>query len=102
VKCPNCQSSTHKIEDSRKLIDRHGQRIRRRRTCTKCKSRFTTYEIIELNPIEKYKPHPGLRAPRNKKKPKEKKKKPKEDWVKRIMRMLDNTETSERIIRKEI
>jgi len=48
MKCPYCTSSTSRVIDTRPS----GERIRRRRECTACERRFTTYEYIALsNPI---------------------------------------------------
>ena len=44
-----CGSLDSKVIDSR-LTD-EGSSIRRRRECTKCAKRFTTYETIEMTPI---------------------------------------------------
>ncbi len=49
MKCPSCGSLDSKVIDSR-LTD-EGSSIRRRRECTKCAKRFTTYETIEMTPI---------------------------------------------------
>jgi transcriptional repressor NrdR len=46
VKCPFCKSPDTQVIDSRVSDD--GDSIRRRRKCTKCSKRFTTYETIEL------------------------------------------------------
>ena len=49
MKCPFCGYTDSQVVDSRPTDV--GTRIRRRRECKKCKSRFTTYEIIESFPI---------------------------------------------------
>ena len=49
MKCPFCGYEESKVIDSRPTDE--GERIRRRRECTKCAKRFTTYEIIESVPI---------------------------------------------------
>ena len=49
MKCPYCLYSESKVVDSRPADD--GQRIRRRRECIQCGKRFTTYEIIETQPV---------------------------------------------------
>ena len=41
--CPYCKNDGDKVIDSRSS----GDSIRRRRECTQCKKRFTTYEYIE-------------------------------------------------------
>jgi len=45
MKCPKCAKSENKVIDSR--IVRDDTAIRRRRECTECGHRFTTYEYIE-------------------------------------------------------
>jgi transcriptional repressor NrdR len=45
VKCPFCASSENRVIDSR--ISKDGHAIRRRRECTGCGRRFTTYEFVE-------------------------------------------------------
>ena len=49
MKCPFCGDQESKVVDSRHSED--GQSIRRRRECTNCLRRFTTYEIVESLPI---------------------------------------------------
>lgn len=49
MKCPFCGYEESKVIDSRPTDE--GERIRRRRECISCSSRFTTYEIIESVPI---------------------------------------------------
>lgn len=49
MKCPYCSSYESKVIDSRPTDDGHV--IRRRRECTACQQRFTTYEKIEEIPI---------------------------------------------------
>ncbi|MBP3445719.1 MAG: transcriptional regulator NrdR [Clostridia bacterium] len=49
MKCPFCGFSESKVIDSRPTDE--GERIRRRRECTSCAKRFTTYEVIESVPI---------------------------------------------------
>lgn len=44
--CPFCNTTDSKVIDSR-LVSESNQ-IRRRRECTHCKERFTTYETVEL------------------------------------------------------
>jgi len=46
MKCPFCKSADTQVIDSRVSDD--GESIRRRRRCTSCSKRFTTYETIEL------------------------------------------------------
>ena len=49
MKCPFCGYEESKVIDSRPTDE--GQKIRRRRECIKCNSRFTTYEKIEDTPL---------------------------------------------------
>lgn len=49
LKCPFCNSIESKVVDSRPTDD--GEVIRRRRECTNCLKRFTTYEKIEDIPL---------------------------------------------------
>jgi len=46
MKCPFCRSENTQVIDSRMSDD--GESIRRRRRCTGCSKRFTTYETVEL------------------------------------------------------
>lgn len=46
MKCPFCSAFDSQVVDSR--ISEAGDSIRRRRRCTSCDKRFTTYETIEL------------------------------------------------------
>jgi transcriptional repressor NrdR len=48
MKCPYCSASDSRVIDTRSS----GERIRRRRECTSCQRRFTTYERVVLsNPM---------------------------------------------------
>ncbi|MDN5276359.1 MAG: transcriptional repressor NrdR [Clostridiales bacterium] len=49
MKCPFCYHMESKVVDSRPTDE--GLTIRRRRECTKCGKRFTTYEKIEQLPV---------------------------------------------------
>ncbi len=49
MRCPYCDYYESKVIDSRPTDE--GQAIRRRRECTKCSKRFTTYEKIEDIPL---------------------------------------------------
>lgn len=49
MKCPFCQHDDTKVTDSRAVNE--GESIRRRRECTVCKKRFTTYEVVEMAPL---------------------------------------------------
>lgn len=44
--CPFCRTSETKVIDSRLVSD--GAQVRRRRQCTQCQERFTTFEQAEL------------------------------------------------------
>ncbi len=46
MKCPNCYAQDTKVIDSRSVNG--GLAIRRRRECARCRSRFSTYEVVEL------------------------------------------------------
>ena len=46
MRCPFCAHTEDRVVDSRE--SREGDVIRRRRQCTKCERRFTSYEKIEL------------------------------------------------------
>ncbi len=45
MKCSQCQQADTKVIESRDVSE--GEAIRRRRACTNCQYRFTTYERIE-------------------------------------------------------
>jgi len=45
MKCPFCANGENKVIDSR--ISKDGGAIRRRRECSACGKRFTTYEFVE-------------------------------------------------------
>lgn len=45
MKCPSCSSENLKVIDSRPVPENNS--IRRRRECTDCKFRFTTYEVVD-------------------------------------------------------
>jgi transcriptional repressor NrdR len=49
MRCPFCNHEDDRVVDSRSCRD--GQAIRRRRECTNCDNRFTTYEYIEHAPL---------------------------------------------------
>ena len=46
MRCPFCHEIDTRVIDSRLAED--GEQVRRRRECTACKERFTTYETVEL------------------------------------------------------
>ncbi len=47
MRCPFCSDMDTRVIDSRLVGE--GDQVRRRRECTKCTERFTTYESAELN-----------------------------------------------------
>lgn len=49
MKCVFCGCTDSKVIDSRSTDD--GASIRRRRECTACNKRFTTYESVETTPV---------------------------------------------------
>ena len=49
MKCPVCNFSDSRVLDSRPAQD--GASIKRRRECTACGKRFTTYEVVDTVPI---------------------------------------------------
>ena len=49
MKCPKCQKDDDKVLESRKVRD--GAAIRRRRECSFCGFRFTTYEEIDIDDV---------------------------------------------------
>ena len=49
MRCPFCGDQESKVVDSRHSED--GLSIRRRRECSRCQHRFTTYEMVENLPI---------------------------------------------------
>jgi transcriptional repressor NrdR len=49
MRCPRCRADDTKVIDSRESEE--GAAIRRRRSCTQCSHRFTTYERLETAPL---------------------------------------------------
>lgn len=49
MKCPLCNFQDSRVLDSRPVEE--GSSIKRRRECTNCGKRFTTYEVIDTLPI---------------------------------------------------
>ena len=49
MRCPFCKEIDSRVIDSRAADD--GNTIRRRRECTSCGKRFTTYETVEKIPL---------------------------------------------------
>jgi transcriptional repressor NrdR len=47
MRCPFCGAQDTRVIDSR--LSQEGDQVRRRRECSECKERFTTYEAAELN-----------------------------------------------------
>jgi transcriptional repressor NrdR len=47
VKCPYCGHNDSRVIDSRETETKSGGSIRRRRECTQCRQRYTTYERLE-------------------------------------------------------
>ena len=50
MRCPECDATENRVVDTRS--SRGGRAVRRRRECTVCGARFTTYEYIEERPIQ--------------------------------------------------
>ncbi len=50
MRCPKCDATENRVVDTR--ASRGGRAVRRRRECTVCGSRFTTYEYVEEQPIQ--------------------------------------------------
>jgi transcriptional repressor NrdR len=49
MKCPYCGNDDDRVFDSRPVND--GSAVRRRRECSRCGSRFVTYEYVERTPL---------------------------------------------------
>ena len=49
MRCPSCEHEGDKVVDSRSVRD--GQGVRRRRECSQCRHRYTTYEFVEETPV---------------------------------------------------
>jgi transcriptional repressor NrdR len=47
MRCPFCGAHDTRVIDSR--LSQEGDQVRRRRECTECRERFTTFEAAELN-----------------------------------------------------
>jgi len=60
MRCPFCDSSDTQVKDSRAAED--GATIRRRRQCSECGGRFTTFERVQLQELVVIK-NSGKRAP---------------------------------------
>jgi transcriptional repressor NrdR len=61
MRCPFCQNEDTQVRDSRPTED--GASIRRRRQCSKCGARFTTFERVQLRELVVVKRSTGKRAP---------------------------------------
>ena len=98
--CPHCKTDKSKVVDSGLVSDSFGERRYRRRKCSGCKEKFTTYEFVETDP-SKYRPIVTPPEKGTKRAPK----KPKESsvaWVQRILKKIDDTDRAERVIRGEL
>ncbi len=60
MRCPKCEVDDTKVIDSREASE--GTAIRRRRSCSACQHRFTTYERLEEVPLVVLKSN-GAREP---------------------------------------
>lgn len=49
MRCPRCDHVEDRVVDSR--LSRGGRSIRRRRECLACRTRYTTYEHVEQEPL---------------------------------------------------
>jgi transcriptional repressor NrdR len=49
MRCPECDATENRVVDTRS--SRGGRAVRRRRECTVCGARFTTYEYVEERPV---------------------------------------------------
>ncbi|RQW82129.1 MAG: transcriptional regulator NrdR, partial [Methylococcus sp.] len=47
MRCPFCGAQDTRVIDSR--LSQEGDQVRRRRECTECRERFTTFESAELS-----------------------------------------------------
>ena len=50
MRCPECDATDNRVVDTR--ASRGGRAVRRRRECTVCAARFTTYEYVEERPVQ--------------------------------------------------
>ncbi len=57
MRCPFCFCDDDRVIETRSA--RNQTSVRRRRECTDCHRRFTTYESVELNPLRVVKRHGG-------------------------------------------
>ncbi|MFH1684468.1 MAG: transcriptional regulator NrdR [Candidatus Margulisiibacteriota bacterium] len=49
MKCPFCENIEDKVLESREIDE--GKAVRRRRECSGCRGRFTSYERVEEKPV---------------------------------------------------
>ena len=49
MRCPQCDATENRVVDTR--ASRGGRAVRRRRECTVCGARFTTYEYVERTQV---------------------------------------------------
>lgn len=50
MRCPNCDATDNRVVDTR--TSKGGRAVRRRRECSVCETRFTTYEVVEERPVQ--------------------------------------------------
>jgi transcriptional repressor NrdR len=50
MRCPNCDATDNRVVDTR--TSKGGRAVRRRRECSVCETRFTTYEVVEERAIQ--------------------------------------------------
>ena len=50
MRCPECDATENRVVDTR--ASRGGRAVRRRRECSVCGGRFTTYEYVEERPLQ--------------------------------------------------
>ena len=50
MRCPECDATENRVVDTR--ASRGGRAVRRRRECSVCATRFTTYEYVEERPLQ--------------------------------------------------
>ena len=50
MRCPECNAAENRVVDTR--TSRGGRAVRRRRECSVCGARFTTYEYVEARPVQ--------------------------------------------------
>jgi transcriptional repressor NrdR len=50
MRCPECDATENRVVDTR--ASRGGRAVRRRRECSVCGTRFTTYEYVEERPTQ--------------------------------------------------